>query len=82
MQDKHIVPVPRVGQPQPSFKHQSGQHSEQLNAWLREDQTQMPWHNLALIVVSPTTHETKTTSTNDALSQNAATQGSAKAGSS
>ncbi|RKL36361.1 hypothetical protein BFJ70_g7292 [Fusarium oxysporum] len=76
MSSPHYVQVAREGKPSPNIVYQSTEYSEQLNAWLREDHKDMPWHILDSIVPSST--NTSEPSPNTSASHNPATQGSAK----
>ncbi|CVL12246.1 uncharacterized protein FPRN_02190 [Fusarium proliferatum] len=76
MHSPHIVQVPREGNPLPNIVHQSTAYSEQMNAWLREDHKDMPWHNLDSIVTSSSSTSEPNPNTN--ASHNLPTQGTAK----
>ncbi|KAF5615505.1 uncharacterized protein FTJAE_13330 [Fusarium tjaetaba] len=76
MDSPHIIHVPRKGNPLPNIIYQSTTYSEQMNAWLREDHKDMPWHNLDSIVTSSSNTSEPNPNTN--ASHNPATQGSAK----
>lgn len=76
MSSPHYIQIPRKGNPTPNIVHQSTTYSEQLNAWLREDYKDIPWHNLDSIVTSST--DTSESDPNTNASHNPATQGSAK----
>ncbi|EXK81293.1 hypothetical protein FOQG_14254 [Fusarium oxysporum f. sp. raphani 54005] len=80
MSSPHYIQVPREGNPTPNIIHQSTTYSEQLNAWLREDHKDIPWHNLDSIVTSST--DTSESGPNTNASHNPATQGSANQASS
>ncbi|KAF4463044.1 hypothetical protein FALBO_10137 [Fusarium albosuccineum] len=76
MQQPSHAQVPQ-GHPTPTFTHQSDKYSEQMNAWLREDRKDMPWHHpdsIATTVATPIPQNNP----NHVPSQTAATQGSAK----
>ncbi|KAF4963596.1 hypothetical protein FSARC_8381 [Fusarium sarcochroum] len=77
MSNPHHVQVPRRGDPSPVTVHQSTSYSERTNAWLREDQKEMPWHVLASIATSTTENKSNTSSGNGP-SHKPATQGSVK----
>ncbi|EWY97120.1 hypothetical protein FOYG_05600 [Fusarium oxysporum NRRL 32931] len=68
------IQVPREGNPSPNIVHQSTTYPEQMNAWLREDHKDMPWHIINSIVTSNTSGSNPNTN----ASPNPATQGSAK----
>ncbi|KAL5596264.1 hypothetical protein FOVSG1_009953 [Fusarium oxysporum f. sp. vasinfectum] len=76
MSNPHYVEVPREGKHLPSIVHQSNTYSEQVNAWLREDHKDMPWHIIDSIVTSST--DTSRSNPNTNPSPNPATQGSGK----
>ncbi|KAF5680450.1 hypothetical protein FDENT_8389 [Fusarium denticulatum] len=75
MSNTHYIQVPREGSPAPNIVHQSTAYSERVNAWLREDHKDMPWHNLATIVMSSSNTSEPNPNTN--ASHNPTTQGSA-----
>ncbi|EXL94894.1 hypothetical protein FOIG_12342 [Fusarium odoratissimum NRRL 54006] len=76
MSASSYVQVPREGNPSPNIVHQSTTYSEQMNAWLREDHKDMPWHIIDSIVTSSTNTSESNPNTN--ASHNPITQGSAK----
>ncbi|KAH7205950.1 hypothetical protein NOF04DRAFT_1408427 [Fusarium oxysporum II5] len=75
MSASSYVQVPREGNPSPNIVHQSTTYSEQMNAWLREDHKDMPWHIIDSIVTSSTNTSESNPNTN--ASHNPITQGSA-----
>ncbi|KAI8723159.1 hypothetical protein NCS52_00171100 [Fusarium sp. LHS14.1] len=75
-----LVQVPRPGRSRSSLTHQSNAYSSAINTWLGECETDTPWHNLSLIVVSSTSQDASHTNLSRLPSDNAATQGSAKHG--
>jgi hypothetical protein len=77
MSTPSYVQVPREGNPSPNIVHQSTSYSEQMNAWLREDHKDMPWHIIDSIVTS-STDNTAEANPNTNPSHNPAAQGSAK----
>ncbi|RSM01734.1 hypothetical protein CDV31_011207 [Fusarium ambrosium] len=78
MQSPSQVQVPRPGQPTSGFAHQSNGYSPAINAWLRQEGTEVPWHNLASIVVPSTSQDTSHSGSVALPSDNAATQGSVR----
>ncbi|CAJ0549748.1 Ff.00g033610.m01.CDS01 [Fusarium sp. VM40] len=77
MSNPQFIQVPRDQDPSPNTAHQSTSYSKQMNAWLREDHKQMPWHNLAYVATSGT-QDNSTSSSEPTPSGNPATQGSTK----
>ncbi|KIL92973.1 hypothetical protein FAVG1_04154 [Fusarium avenaceum] len=77
MSNLQFIQVPRDQDPSPNTAHQSTSYSEQMNAWLREDQKQVPWHNLAYVATS-STQDNSTSMSELTTTKNPATQGSAK----
>lgn len=77
MSDPQFIQVPRDQDPSPNTAHQSTSYSEQMNAWLREDHKQVPWHNLAYVATS-STHDNSTSMSELTTTKSPATQGSAK----
>ncbi|KAI1011050.1 hypothetical protein LB504_002181 [Fusarium proliferatum] len=75
MSSHQYIQVPREGNPPSTIAHQSNTYSEQMNAWLREDHKDMPWHNLDSIVTSSS--NTSEPNPNINASHDPATQGSA-----
>lgn len=73
-----LVQVPRPGRSRSSLTHQSNAYSSATNTWLGECETDTPWHNLGLIVVSSTSQDASHTDCTSLPSDNAATQGSAR----
>ncbi|KAF4497757.1 hypothetical protein FAGAP_6076 [Fusarium agapanthi] len=69
------IQAPREWNPSPNIVHQSTEYSEQLNAWLREDHKDMPWHIIDSIVASSS--NTSEPNPNTDASDNPATQGNA-----
>ncbi|KAF4948147.1 hypothetical protein FGADI_9842 [Fusarium gaditjirri] len=69
------IQVPREGNPTSNVVHQSTTYSEQMNAYLREDHKDMPWHIIDSIVLSST--DTSESNPNTNASHNPAIQGSA-----
>ncbi|RSL53744.1 hypothetical protein CEP54_010245 [Fusarium duplospermum] len=78
MQGPLQVQVPRRGQPTSSFIHQSNTYPDAINTWLRQDETEEPWHNLVSIVVPSTSRGAPLSGSTTMPSDNAATQGSAR----
>ncbi|KAJ4269811.1 hypothetical protein NW762_001480 [Fusarium torreyae] len=75
MPSPHHNKVPRRGDPSPVTVHQSTSYSERTSAWLREDQKDTPWHNIASVATSTADNRSNTGSGNSP-SHNPATQGS------
>lgn len=78
MQGPPQVQVPRRGQPTSGFIHQSNTYPDTINAWLRQDETEVPWHNLASIVVPSTSQNASHSGSATLPSDNAATRGSSR----
>lgn len=78
MQNPTQVPVPRPGQPTAGFIHRSNAYSPAIHAWLLQDESEVPWHNLASIVVSSTSQDISQPDLTGLPSDNPATQGSVK----
>lgn len=73
-----FVQVPRPRQSRPNLIYHGQTGCPAVDAWLSQDEKEVPWHNLASIMTPSASKETVPSTLTNLPSDNGATQGSAR----